>query len=201
MFTGIIDSRGIVTTTESTNGDLVLSISAPDTNLDDMEIGDSIAVSGVCLTAIALGDNEFTADVSAETLALTTLGTWREGDTVNLETALKAGDALGGHLVSGHVDDRAMLVSRTRDARCERYRFKVSKQLSRYIARKGSVCVDGVSLTVNDVDHQHFEVNLIPQTLEHTTLGKLGSGDWVNIEVDILARYVERIVSVDAELS
>jgi len=200
MFTGIISSTGIVAGSENKNGDLVLLISVPDTNFDGLEIGDSISVSGVCLTATVLEDHQFTADVSKETLACTTLGMLKTGDAVNLEMALKAGDALGGHLVSGHVDDRGVLVSRVCDARSERYQFKVSKHLSRYIASKGSVCVDGVSLTVNDVNHQHFAVNLIPLTLENTTLGKLRSGDWVNIEVDILARYVERMVSVDKAL-
>jgi len=193
VFTGIITATGTVTAADSSNGDMVLKISAPDMELGTTKIGDSIAVSGVCLTVIVLAGHEFSADVSAETLALTTLGTLQVGDRVNLEAALKAGDALGGHLVSGHVDERAVLVSRTEDARSERFEFEVSEQLSRYIARKGSVCIDGVSLTVNNVKDRQFGVNLIPHTMASTTLGELECGGRVNIEADMLARYVERI--------
>ena len=193
MFTGIIAATGTVAASEERQGDMVLRIAAPGMDLRGIKVGDSIAVSGVCLTAVALNGDEFTADVSAETLGLTTLGTLVVGDTVNLEAALMAGDALGGHLVSGHVDERAVLVSRTPDARSERFEFEVSEQLSRYIARKGSVCIDGVSLTVNNVNDRQLGVNLIPHTMASTTLGQLECGDCVNIEADMLARYVERI--------
>ena len=199
MFTGIISSIGIVSGTESINGDLVLSVSAPGVNLERVVIGDSIAVSGVCLTVTAMESEGFTADVSTETLSLTTLGTLGPGDAVNLELALRAGDALGGHLVSGHVDGRAKLLNRTGDARSERFDFEVANNLARYIAHKGSACIDGVSLTVNNVKNKQFGVNLIPHTLENTTLGQLACGDWVNIEVDMLARYVERMATADGE--
>ena len=194
MFTGIISTTGSVTSADIGGGDMVMKISAPAMDFANIRIGDSIAVSGVCLTVVALVGSEFTADVSAETLALTTLGQLVVGEPVNLEAALRVGDALGGHLVSGHVDERGMLISRSGEARSERFELEVSESLSRYIARKGSVCVDGVSLTVNDVEMRRFGVNLIPHTMEVTTLGQLKPGDWVNIEIDMLARYVERLV-------
>ncbi len=197
MFTGIISSIGFIAHTETKQRDLLLHISAPDAKLDEIKIGDSIAVAGVCLTVVALDGQEFSADVSRETLDLTTLGMLQTGDAVNLELALKAGDALGGHLVSGHVDERALVLSRTDDARSQRFDFEVSDNLSRYIATKGSVCIDGVSLTVNYAEQNKFGVNLIPHTLENTTLGKLKSGDWVNIEADMLARYVDRLSARD----
>ena len=197
MFTGIISTKGSVTSADISGGDMVMEISAPAMDFANIKVGDSIAVSGVCLTVVALVGSEFTVDVSAETLALTTLGQLVAGDLVNLEAALRVGDALGGHLVSGHVDERGMLINRSGDARSERFEFEVSESLNRYIARKGSVCVDGVSLTVNDVEKSRFGVNLIPHTMEVTTLGQLKPGDWVNIEIDMLARYVERLVSTD----
>lgn len=199
MFTGIISTTGSVTAATVSNGDMVLNISAPGMDFRHTRIGDSIAVAGVCLTVIALQDNEFAADVSAETLALTTLSSLAPGDLVNLEAALRLGEALGGHMVSGHVDERGMLVSRSKDARSERFEFEVSGKLSRFVAQKGSVCIDGVSLTVNDVAQRRFGVNLIPHSMVVTTLGQLKPGDWVNIEIDMLARYVERLVSTSNE--
>lgn len=202
VFTGIISSIGVIAgTTIHQRGDLSLSISATGANLDEIKIGDSIAVAGVCLTVTAMDGQLLSADVSTETLDLTTLGMLGAGDAVNLELALKAGDALGGHLVSGHVDGRGQLVNRGSDARSERFEFEVSEHLNRYIAVKGSVCIDGVSLTVNHVDQCQFGVNLIPHTLENTTLGRLSSGDWVNIEVDVVARYVERLSAVSGSSS
>jgi riboflavin synthase len=194
MFTGIVSSIGSITGSVKTGQDLLLKISAPNAELGRVVIGDSIAVAGVCLTVTAISGNEFTADVSVETLDVTTLGMLQAGDPVNLELALRAGDALGGHLVSGHVDGRAEVLGRIADGRSERFEFQVAEQLSRYIAAKGSVCINGVSLTVNSTGQQKFAVNLVPHTLENTTLGQLQCGDWVNIEVDMLARYVERLL-------
>jgi riboflavin synthase len=149
----------------------------------------------VCLTAVSLEARAFSADVSHETLTITTIGAWRVGRRVNLEPALRAGDALGGHLVSGHVDGVAELRARLEQGRSQRFRIQVPALLARYVARKGSVALDGVSLTVNDVGQQEFEVNLIPHTLDVTTLGELAVGDGVNIEVDLMARYAERLLA------
>ncbi|MEO7200169.1 MAG: riboflavin synthase [Dokdonella sp.] len=197
MFTGIVAAVGRVHAIESRGGDVRLSIEAGGLDLSDVRIGDSIAVSGVCLTAIELDDGRFSADVSTETLALTSLGQLRAGDPVNLEKALRLADRLGGHLVSGHVDGLGQLLSIEHDARSQRWRFAVPAALARYIAGKGSVCIDGVSLTVNDVAGNQFGVNLIPHTLDVTTLGRRQVGDMVNIEVDQIARYIERLQHSD----
>ena len=158
-----------------------------------LNLGDSICVDGVCLTVAALGAASFHADVSGETLRVTTLGAKAAGARVNLEPALRAGDSLGGHWVSGHVDGIAEVLSTANDARSLRVEFAAPRPLARYIARKGSVTLDGVSLTVNEVDGVKFAVNLIPHTLEVTTLGALAAGARVNLEIDLLARYVERL--------
>ena len=155
--------------------------------------GDSISVAGVCLTMLDPDDTGFSADVSAETMAKTSLGDCRSGDRVNLELALMTSDRLGGHLVSGHIDGLAKLVSRTADARSERFEFTAESHLLRFIACKGSVCLDGVSLTVNEVTRQEFSVCIIPHTINITTLGGLTAGDQVNLEVDLIARYLERL--------
>jgi riboflavin synthase len=155
--------------------------------------GDSISVAGVCLTMLAADESGFAADLSVETLDLTSLGDRQPGDRLNLELALRASDRLGGHLVSGHVDGLARLVSRNIDGRSERFLFETEKKLARYIAEKGSVCLDGVSLTVNVVDDNRFSVCIIPHTLEVTTLGELQAGQAANLEVDQLARYLERL--------
>jgi riboflavin synthase len=160
---------------------------------DRLNLGDSICVDGVCLTVAALGAASFSADVSGETLRVTTLGSKAAGARVNLEPALRAGDSLGGHWVSGHVDGIAEVLTAASDARSLRVEFAAPKDLARYIARKGSVTLDGVSLTVNEVDGVKFAVNLIPHTLEVTTLGTLAAGARVNLEIDTLARYVERL--------
>lgn len=191
MFTGIVQTVGIVAAVEARAGDLRLSV---DASLERMQLGDSIAVAGVCLTVTARTALGFAADVSRETLSLTTIGRWQSGERVNLETALRAGDALGGHLVSGHVDGRAELLVRSADARSQRLRFRAPAALARYIARKGSVTLDGVSLTVNDVDAADFGVNLVPHTLAVTTLGALTVGASVNLEIDVMARYAERLL-------
>lgn len=193
MFTGIVQSTGQVVACNAKSGDVELAIAAQGLDLSGARVGDSIAVSGVCLTITRLDGDRFVADVSRETLALTTLGVLGPGSPVNLELALKAGDALGGHFVSGHVDGVATLIARRTDARSERYEFEAPGALGRYIAPKGSVCLDGISLTVNEVSGTRFGINLIPHTQRVTTLGRLGAGGKVNIEVDLIARYLERL--------
>jgi riboflavin synthase len=193
MFTGIIQTVGTVASIEQRGGDARLTISARDLGLDDVAVGDSICVSGVCLTAIALDGTQFAADVSVETLSRTTLGTLKIGNSVNLEKSLRLADRLGGHLVSGHVDGVGKVVSVTPDARSQRWTFELPHALARYVAAKGSICIDGVSLTVNEVEHNRFGVNLIPHTIDVTTFRDKRVGDAVNIEVDLIARYVERL--------
>ncbi|MHB8309860.1 MAG: riboflavin synthase [Metallibacterium sp.] len=194
MFTGIIQAIGTLARSEPRGGDLRLHIACDALDLGDVARGDSIAVSGVCLTAIELGAQRFAADVSRETLACTTLGALRVGAAVNLEKALRVGDALGGHLVAGHVDGVGHVLDVRADARSQRWRFAAPAELARYIAGKGSICIDGVSLTVNEVDGVMFGVNLIPHTVAMTTFGQRAAGDAVNLEVDLLARYVERML-------
>ncbi len=194
MFTGIVRARGQVSAVEECGGDSRISFRSETLGLPSAAIGDSIAVNGVCLTAVELQEDGFAADVSAETLALTTLGELRSGDSVNLEPALSLQTPLGGHLVSGHVDGVGQLVSVQPQARSTRMLFDAPAELARYIARKGSVCIDGVSLTVNDVDGSHFGVNIVPHTLEHTIMGGYSAGSRVNIEVDLVARYLERLL-------
>jgi riboflavin synthase len=193
MFTGIVQSIGEVRTITPRGGDVELLIGAPGLDLSSVAIGDSISCSGCCLTVTRIEGDAFAADASIETLNVTTLGKWRTGDRLNLEMALCAGQPLGGHYVTGHVDGIAAVVDRVNDARSIRVQFEAPAQLARYIARKGSVCIDGVSLTVNDVDGPRFSVNLIPHTLEVTTLDDYRAGTRVNLEVDIIARYLERL--------
>jgi riboflavin synthase len=198
MFTGIIQEIGTVTQVESRAGaegarDLRLEISFASISSDRLDIGDSICVDGVCLTVAERRSAAFIADLSAETLNVTTLGSRRTGARVNLEPALRAGDNLGGHWVSGHVDGIAEVLSTAEDARSLRVELSAPKELARYIARKGSVTLDGVSLTVNAVEGTRFAVNLIPHTLQVTTLGALSRGSRLNLEIDLLARYVERL--------
>ena len=195
MFTGIIHATGRVTRSEPRGGDLRLGIVAPDLDTSDVALGDSIAVSGCCLTVVAHEGDTLAFDVSSESLALTTLGDLAVGDRVNLEKALRLSDRLGGHLVSGHVDGIGRIVSAEPDARSQRWTVEAPPALARYIAAKGSVCVDGVSLTVNAVDGNRFGVNLVPHTVEHTTFGDRRAGDRVNLEIDMLARYVERMLA------
>ena len=197
MFTGIIEALGRIDSIESIGGDRRMVFRAPG-YLRGTQLGDSIAVNGCCLTAIGFSDDSFTADLSAETLNLTTSGRWEIGGKVNLERALTPAKPLGGHMVSGHVDGVGELLERYEDARSTRMRFHVPDALARYIARKGSICIDGVSLTVNDVEggtgKTVFGVNIIPHTLAHTTLGDLQPGRAVNLEVDVIARYLERLI-------
>jgi riboflavin synthase len=195
MFTGIVQGVGTVRAIEPRGGDVTVVFDTGSVTLDDVEPGGSIAVNGVCLTATAFDRTSFTADVSRETLSLTTLRDWQVGARVNLEKALLAGQPLGGHYVTGHVDGVGEVVARHDDARSVRMVFRVPPGLARYVARKGSICIDGVSLTVNGVDRDRFDVNLVPHTLAVTTLGTLQAGSRVNLEVDIIARYVERMTT------
>lgn len=197
MFTGIVQGVGTVRTLEPRGGDVTIVLDTGSVALDGIELGGSIAVSGVCLTATRFDRSSFAADVSRETLTLTTLGQCQVGTRVNLEKALLAGQALGGHYVTGHVDGVGEVVSRHDDARSVRMEFRVPPELARYVARKGSICIDGVSLTVNGATRDRFDVNLVPHTLEVTTLGRLQAGSRVNLEVDIIARYVERMMHPD----
>ncbi len=170
-------------------GDLEFLIEASGLDVARIAIGDSVSVQGVCLTVTRKQDTGFFADVSRETMAKTTLGNLRVGSHVNLEPSLRAGDALGGHLVSGHVDAVAKLCRIEQDARSWRMEFELPAALTRFVASKGSICVNGVSLTVNKVDGRQFDVNIIPHTQQVTTLGELQLGDEVNIEIDVVARY------------
>ena len=197
MFTGIVQSLGEVLGVESfggEQGDRRIAIACPGIAPERLALGDSVSVSGVCLSVAAETEDGFEADVSAETLALTTLGELAAGSAVNLEPALRLDSGLGGHLVSGHVDGLARLEDRREEARSTRMRFSFPPALAGFIAVKGSMCVDGVSLTVNDVNASDFGVNLIPHTLQVTTLGALRPGRPVNLEVDLVARYLDRLL-------
>ncbi|HTJ17093.1 MAG TPA: riboflavin synthase [Steroidobacteraceae bacterium] len=196
MFTGIVQAVGEVRAVTPRGGDVEFVFAVGTLDLNGVAIGDSISVSGCCLTVTRLTGDSFAADASLETLQVTTLGRWQMGQRVNLEKALRAGDPLGGHYVTGHVDGIATVVGTAADARSLRMEFEVPAPLARYIARKGSVCIDGVSLTVNDVAKNRFGVNLIPHTLAVTTLGGCQAGTQVNVEVDIIARYLERMRAV-----
>lgn len=196
MFTGIVQAIGVVHAAETRGGDLRLTLDARElaarVEAVRLAIGESIAVSGVCLTIVEWDAGRFVADVSRETLALTTLGTLRPGDAVNLEAALRAGDPLGGHFMSGHVDGLGRIIGLTQDARSQRLTIEAPPDLARFIVPKGSVALDGVSLTVNEVAGERFGVNLIPHTVAVTTFRDAAEGRQVNLEVDLLARYVQR---------
>jgi riboflavin synthase len=194
MFTGIIEAIGEITTMQPRGGDMRLSIASGKLDRRDLKLGDSVAVNGVCLTAIELPPDGFVADVSAESLAHTTLGQLSRGRRVNLEKALTPTTRLGGHLVSGHVDGVATIIERRSDGRSERFRIAAPDQLARYIARKGSITIDGISLTVNRVEGAIFDLNIVPFTLQETTLGDYYPGQRVNLEVDLIARYLERLL-------
>lgn len=197
MFTGIIQAVGTVKSLQSKGGDVALSIATGRLAMNNVTLGDSIAVNGVCLTAVQLGDDYFVADVSRETLSLTSLGNLSTGSPVNLEKALTLQDHLGGHLVSGHVDGLGVVESRRHDGRSEWFRIKAPEVLAKYIAAKGSITIDGVSLTVNRVDGCNFEINIVPHTLQETNIGNYQAGTKVNLEVDLLARYLERLLLGD----
>ncbi|HBA66404.1 MAG: riboflavin synthase [Gammaproteobacteria bacterium HGW-Gammaproteobacteria-10] len=198
MFTGIILAIGSIAAIEPKAGDCRLKISTGKLPLVDVQLGDSIAVNGVCLTAVELGRDYFYADVSNETLARTTLKTARVGARVNLELALTPSTRMGGHIVSGHVDGIGTVLDKHSDGRSYRFRFKAPDNLAKYIAEKGSICINGISLTVNEVDGAVFGVNIVPHTLQETTLGDTEAGDKVNLEVDLLARYLERLMAGDS---
>ena len=198
MFTGIIEAVGEVGACETREGDVRLRIKADQLDLADISLGDSIATSGVCLTVVELPGDGYVADVSVESLALTTIGEWRVGTRVNLEKAMAATARFGGHMVSGHVDGVGEVVSRHPEARSERFRLRAPDHLARYIAHKGSITVDGTSLTVNRVEGAEFELNIVPHTLENTVMGTYQSGSKVNLEVDLVARYLERLLQGDA---
>ena len=195
MFTGLIQSVGTLRQREPRGGDVRLRIGTGTLPFDDVALGESIAVNGVCLTVIEFDASSFAVDASTETLALTTLGGLAIGAPVNLERAMLPTDRLGGHLVSGHVDGVGRVREVWPDARAQRWRFEVPAALRKYIATKGSICVDGVSLTVNEVDGEGFEVALIPHTVSHTAFSQTAVGDAVNLEIDLVARYVERLLA------
>jgi riboflavin synthase len=194
MFTGLIEGVGALRARETRGGDARLTIAVGNLPFADVALGESIALNGVCLTVVAFDASSFEADASTETLALTTLGDLPLGAALNLERAMLPTDRLGGHLVSGHVDGVGRVEQITPDARAQRWRFSAPAGLLKYVALKGSICVDGVSLTVNAVDETGFEVALIPHTIEHTAFAQTRIGDAVNLEVDLVARYVERLL-------
>jgi riboflavin synthase len=195
MFTGIVMAVGRLRAAEASGGDASLVIDTGVLPISEVAVGDSIAVNGVCLTVTALETAAFTADVSRETLDLTTLGELRAGALLNLETALRAGDPLGGHYVSGHVDSVGCVTVRAPDARSVRIEFELPPGFERYVARKGSICIDGISLTVNDVRGRRFDVNLVPHTLAATNARDWQVGSRLNCEVDMIARYLERLAN------
>jgi len=197
MFTGIIEAKGHIEAIKPTGDDMRLRIATGKLDLSDVALGDSIAVNGVCLTAVELPGDGFWADVSGETLAHTTFKTLQVGTIVNLEKALTPTTRLGGHLVSGHVDGVGEIVSREVAGRSEQFNIQAPSNLAKYIAKKGSVCVEGISLTVNEVKGDVFSLNIVPHTLDETTLDKLQTGAKVNLEVDLIARYLERLVLGD----
>lgn len=199
MFTGIIKAKGRVTAINRKGGDVRLTVQSSDLPWSDYETGESIAVNGVCLTAVQFHADGFDTDVSIETLDVTDLGDLKVGSPVNLEPAISLGERLGGHLVSGHVDCTGTVTSRSSDARSIRLVIEIPAEYSRYIAKKGSVCVDGVSLTINEVSGNSFELNIIPHTTEVTIIDDYTVGTVVNVEVDMMARYIERLLQKDGD--
>ena len=198
MFTGIVKAKGLIESMAPTGGDVRLTVRSDGLPWKDYEVGESIAVNGVCLTAVRLDADGFATDVSNETLRVTALGDLGSGSSVNLEPSLTASDRLGGHLVSGHVDCVGVVLSREEDARSIRFDVELPKAYARYVAKKGSICIDGVSLTINEVKSNRFAVNIIPHTADVTIIGGYRQGTRVNVEVDLLARYVERLLDPDA---
>jgi riboflavin synthase len=199
VFTGIIESVGSLSKIEQVNGDARFTIDTGKLDMADVKIGDSIACNGVCLTAVELGARYYVADVSAESLNVTTLGELSVGSPVNLEKALRLQDRLGGHLVSGHVDGVGEVLSIEQDARSWRYQIQAPVALAKYIASKGSICLNGISLTVNKVEGTNFDINIVPHTRQETTIKDLQIGSKVNLEVDLLARYLERMMTAPQE--
>ncbi len=197
MFTGIIEAVGEIVAAEPKGGDLRLRIKSNGLDLSDVQLGDSIATNGVCLTVVDLPGDGYWADVSVETMDFTTVSKWQVGNKVNLEKALTPQTRLGGHMVSGHVDGVGEVVSRSPDGRSERFRLRAPAELAKYIAHKGSITIDGTSLTVNAVDGAEFELNFVPHTIEKTVIGTYKAGSRVNLEVDVIARYLERLLLGD----
>ena len=194
MFTGLIQGVGRLRSRERRDGDMRLVIDVGSLPFADAALGESIAVNGCCLTVVAFDSESFAVDASNETLALTTLGGLHAGAALNLERAMQVQDRFGGHIVSGHVDGVGRVIAIQADARAQRWRFVMPPSLAKYVAKKGSICVDGVSLTVNTADNDGFEVALIPHTISHTAFAHTRVGDAVNLEIDLVARYVERLL-------
>lgn len=198
MFTGIISAIGDIADLEQRGGDVRLTIRTGSLSLANVQLGDSIACNGACLTAVELTGEGFIADVSVESLNLTTIGNWKNGSRINLEKAMQASDRFGGHIVSGHVDGIGEVVSLHEDARSWRFRIRAPRELAKYIAHKGSITVDGTSLTINKVDGSEFELNIVPHTMTHTVMGDYAVGTKLNLEVDLVARYLERLLLGDS---
>ena len=194
MFTGIIEEVGEIVALEQYNGDMKLRVNTNQLDISKIQLGDSIATNGVCLTVARLCQDGFESDVSLETLSVTSIENWSIGSKVNLERSLTIDMRLGGHLVLGHVDGIGEILDRFPDARSERFRVGAPAELAKYIAQKGSITVDGISLTVNKVEGSEFELNIVPWTLEHTVMNAYQKGTKVNLEVDVIARYVERLM-------
>ncbi|MGM0542096.1 MAG: riboflavin synthase [Pseudomonadota bacterium] len=195
MFTGIIESQGAIEKIAPQNGDWKVTIQTGKLDMSDVKVGDSIAANGICLTVIEVTNKSYVADVSAETMSVTTAAQWQVGTHVNLEKALRLQDRLGGHLVSGHVDGVGTIRKISQDARSWRYEVEAPLSLCKYIAAKGSICINGISLTVNQVEGSIFGVNIVPHTRQETTIKEFEVGSKVNLEVDLLARYLERMMS------
>lgn len=195
MFTGIISAVGHIAKIDAQNGDWKVTIHTGQLDMSDVQLGDSIAANGICLTAISFTENTYVADVSGETLKVTTAGDWKVGTEVNLEKALRLQDRLGGHLVSGHVDGVGEVKGITQDGRSWRYEIEAPWALAKYIAAKGSICINGISLTVNQVKGCVFDVNIVPHTRQETTIKSFQEGTKMNLEVDLLARYLERMMN------
>jgi len=195
MFTGIIQAQGNIQEIRISDKGAVFVFNSNSLDLSDVSIGDSIAVNGACLTVKNLDNNSFSADVSQETLKCSTFSQLEKGQSINLEKSLRLDQGIDGHLVSGHVDGVGEVVSLHKEGECTRLKIKVKNDLSKYIAKKGSICINGVSLTVNSVEADIFDVNIVPHTLSVTTLGELIENSSVNIEIDIIARHVEQLIS------
>jgi len=194
MFTGIIAALGKIESLQATGGDIRMTVDTQGLDLSDVKLGDSVANNGVCLTVVKLAEAKLSFDVSRESLERTSLGSLSAGSEINLEKALAVGDRLGGHFVSGHVDGLGKVIARQESARSVQFRFEVPAGLERYIAEKGSICIDGTSLTVNKVADNWFEVNIIPHTMQETIMSGYKIGSQVNLEVDLIARYLERLL-------
>ena len=194
MFTGIIAAIGKIESVQAKGGDIRLQVATHNLDLSDVKLGDSVANNGVCLTVIAMTQGSLSFDVSRESLDRTSLGNVKAGSEVNLEKALAVGDRLGGHFVSGHVDGLGKVINKQESARSVQFRFEVPSGLERYIAEKGSICIDGTSLTVNKAEKNWFEVNIIPHTMQETVMKSYRVGTQVNLEVDLIARYLERLL-------